>query len=405
MKMIDMKGIRDKLNFIKEVTLKKFNAGSLKPTKIDLKNFKFDRRAFLISIGILIVLAVFIRTTMNIQKVLFKKKSEIAAKAKPITFEEEATAVKAYKVKRMDFKDTLPALGNVKGFKENDLKFQVAGIIESFNFEEGEKIQEGDIIASLIQKDALLKLKYSEIELTKNKKLFEIGAIAPLKMDQSKLEYESAKSDLDKTNIYAMSSGLMGPRMLDVGSYATPNDRVGIFVNIWYVGIIVFISGGLAIYNFFSKKLGMLKDIVISLIVISIYPVALALTLGGNQSPRRTSLFIFPIWLFLTVMAYEIVRDIVDAPGDSLGGPSLFSSKISPQKTKKIAISFALGGLPFAFLPFVLKMCGALYLVGFLGATFVLCCGAFLRIELLSKALFLEILLITVFSLLDMAVA
>lgn len=180
---------------------------------------------------------------------------------------------------------------------------------------------------------------------------------------------------------------------------------IGIFVNIWYIGIIAFVSGGLAIYNFFSKKLGILKDIIISLIVISIYPIALALTLGGNQSLRRTSLFIFPIWLFLTVMAYEIVRDIVDAPGDSFSGPSPFSSKIGPQKTKKIAISLALWGLPFAFLPFVFKMCGALYLVGFLGATFVLCCGAFLRIELLSKALFLEILLITVFSLLDMAVA
>ncbi|MDD5496708.1 MAG: hypothetical protein PHP46_06385, partial [Candidatus Omnitrophica bacterium] len=234
---IDMKSIRDKLNFFKEVTLKKvapgnFNLKNLNPKNFDIKNFKFDKKVFFLIIVILILLTVFVKTTMNIQKVLFKKKADIAAKARPVTFEEEATAIKAYKVKRMDFKDTLPSLGNIKGFKEHDLKFQVPGIVESFNFEEGEKIQEGDIIASLIQKDALLKLKYSEIELNKNKKLFEIGAIAPLKMDQSKLEYESAKSDLDKTNIYAMSSGLMGPRMMDVGSYATPNDRVGLFVNI-----------------------------------------------------------------------------------------------------------------------------------------------------------------------------
>jgi RND family efflux transporter MFP subunit len=151
-----------------------------------------------------------------------------------VTFDEEATSVKAYKVKRMDFKDTLPALGNIKGFREIDLKFQVPGILESFNFEEGEKIQEGDIIASLDQKDALLKLKYAETELSKNKKLFEIGAISSIKMEQAKLEYESAKNDLDKTNIYALTNGVMGPRLKDVGSFVTPNevsDRVGVFVS------------------------------------------------------------------------------------------------------------------------------------------------------------------------------
>jgi len=214
MNMMDMKGLKDKMG--------------------ELKNFKFNKKTFLIIVAILIALVVILRMTGNIQKTLFKKKADITAKSKPITFEEDATAVKAYKVKRMDFKDTLPALGNIKGFKEVELKFQVAGVIESFNFEEGEKIQEGDIIASLIQKDALLKLKYAEVELSKNQKLLDIGAISPIKMEQSKLEYESAKSDLDKTNIYAMANGLMGPRTMDVGSYVNPNgnDRAGIFVNI-----------------------------------------------------------------------------------------------------------------------------------------------------------------------------
>ncbi|MDO8536021.1 MAG: efflux RND transporter periplasmic adaptor subunit [Candidatus Omnitrophota bacterium] len=225
MKMIDMNGIKDKLNFLKKIDLK----------KLDPKKFKFNKKTFFMIIIALIVLVLIVRTTGNIQKVLFKKKSDIASKAKPITFEEEATAVKAYKIKRMDFKDTLPALGNIKGFKEVELKFQVPGIVESINFEEGEKIQEGDIIASLNQKDALLKLKYAELELSKNKKLFEIGAISPMKIEQSNLEYESAKSDLDKTNIYAVSNGLMGPRAMDVGSYFSPNEtgyKVGVFINV-----------------------------------------------------------------------------------------------------------------------------------------------------------------------------
>src|SRR3989338_5082919 len=97
----------------------------LNTIKERLKNFKFNKKTFLTVSLVIVVLAIVGKMTLNIQKVMFKKKADIAAKAKPITFEEEATAIKAYKIKRMDFKDTLPAMGNIKGFKENDLKFQI----------------------------------------------------------------------------------------------------------------------------------------------------------------------------------------------------------------------------------------------------------------------------------------
>lgn len=193
---------------------------------------KTKKKFLFIAIIAVVAVIILVRTTGNIQKAIFKKKPGSGDKVPAVTFEEETPSVKAFMVKRMDFKDTLPSIGNIKGFKEIDLRFQSQGIIESINFEEGEKVQEGDIIASLVQKDALLKLKYAEVELTKNKRLFEIGAIAQLKLDQAKLEYESAKSDLDKTNIYAMFNGFMGAKILDVGSYVNPstNDKVGTFI-------------------------------------------------------------------------------------------------------------------------------------------------------------------------------
>lgn len=199
---------------------------------INFKDKKFRKKFLFISLTVIVAVIILARTTANIQNVLFKKKPEVGKKAPAIEFEEEATPVKVFKVRKTDFKDTLPCIGNVRGFREVDLKFQVAGIIESFNFEEGEKIQEGDIIANLVQRDALLKLKYAEIESNKNQKLFEIGAIFQMKLDQSKLEYESAKSELAKTNIYAVSNGLLGSTLIDVGSYVTPTDKVGVFVDI-----------------------------------------------------------------------------------------------------------------------------------------------------------------------------
>lgn len=166
----------------------------------------------------------------RIRKALFKK---TRTEEKPtVSIASEAIPVKAYETKRVSFKDTLPVMGNIKGFKEIDLKFATSGVLENFNFEVGERIQEGDIIANLVQRDAILKLKYAELEAEKTKKLFDIGGIDRIKLEQSKLEYESAKSDFEKTNIYAIIDGVLGRRDTDVGSYVTPNDKIGAFVDI-----------------------------------------------------------------------------------------------------------------------------------------------------------------------------
>lgn len=209
---------------------------------------KFDKRIFKVFIPIVVSLI----ALMAIVGVIWKHKdkvigaaNEIAVKLRldkvpiigrfvkkaeerPVTEEmpEEAILVKVYKVSKRDFQDTLPSLGTVKGYREMNLKFEVNGVIDSINFREGEEIREGDIIASLDQYDALLKLKYAQIELDKNKKLFEIGSIVKTKLDQSELEYESAKSELDKTYLYAPRDGILGTRDAEVGEFVTSNDKI-----------------------------------------------------------------------------------------------------------------------------------------------------------------------------------
>jgi len=201
-----------------------------KLSKITIRGVNVKRNYIIIIVGILLVGVIFARTAGNIHQALFKRKAP--KESEELELIGEAIPVKVYKLRRTNFKDTLPVMGNIKGFKEIDLKFETNGILESFNFEEGERIQEGDIIANLNQRDALLKLKYAELEVEKTKKLFDIGAFDKVKLEQSKLEYESAKSDFEKTNIYAVSDGALGSRDIDVGTYVTPNEKVGTFVDI-----------------------------------------------------------------------------------------------------------------------------------------------------------------------------
>lgn len=139
--------------------------------------------------------------------------------------------VKVYKVAKVNFRDSLPSLGNVKGFREFDLKFAVNGYIEYINFREGEKITQGDIIASLDQKEALLKLEYAKLESDKQERLYELGSVLESKMKQSQLEYQSAKAELDKTNLIAPSDGYIGSLQYDRGAFVTPQEKVATFID------------------------------------------------------------------------------------------------------------------------------------------------------------------------------
>ncbi len=159
---------------------------------------------------------------------VFKKSK---TKPEPQKLEEVPMPVKVYKAAKVSFRDTLPALGTIKGFREFDLKFATQGNIEYINFKEGEKITQGDIIASLDQKEALLKLEYAKMELEKQTKLFELGYSIETKLKQSQLEYQSAKAELDKTNLVAVSDGYIGAIETDRGAYVSPQDKIGTFID------------------------------------------------------------------------------------------------------------------------------------------------------------------------------
>lgn len=161
--------------------------------------------------------------------VLQSKKKKVEEEKKPV---ETPMPVKVYKVAKVSFRDTLPSLGTIKGFRELDLKFATPGNIEYINFKEGERITQGDIIASLDQREPLLKLEYAKIEMEKQAKLLELGSIVESKAKQSSLEYQSAKAELDKTNLVALADGYIGSIEVDKGSYVTPQDKIGTFVDV-----------------------------------------------------------------------------------------------------------------------------------------------------------------------------
>jgi len=164
------------------------------------------------------------------------------------TAEEAKIGIKVFKVGRFNFEDSLNALGTIKGAVEFKLSFEVPGIINSINYREGEKYEEGALLISLKQDDILLRLKRAQTELKKAKtalaiaedkvseheKLLKIGAIPQSTLDKVKLERDSAQYDVE-VDLYAPTDGMIGELNVEEGEIVTPNTLVGSHIQIDYV--------------------------------------------------------------------------------------------------------------------------------------------------------------------------
>jgi membrane fusion protein, multidrug efflux system len=167
---------------------------------------------------------------------------------------EELVTVRSYRILRGDFIDVLPSMGTIKGDREVELRFESNGIVDSINFFEGDLVRRGDIIATLAQKDALLKLEYAKSKLKTqqlaeeaakkkleiHQRLYDDGIIIKPKLEEIQIEYESAKSqaqssqkevefalsELDKTYRYSPINGVMGTRDIEVGEFVTSNIKI-----------------------------------------------------------------------------------------------------------------------------------------------------------------------------------
>ena len=179
-----------------------------------------------------------------------------AAKDAPI-------AVKGFKVGRFNYEDTLNVLGTIKGAQEVKLSFEVPGVVNSINYREGERYEEGALLVSLRQDDILLRLKraqaafnkaesqakVAENEVEENEKLLAMGAIPASTLEKKKLEMDAAKYEaetqrlemkaneamLEKSNLYAPSSGMLGELNIQEGENVSQNTLVGTHINIEYV--------------------------------------------------------------------------------------------------------------------------------------------------------------------------
>jgi RND family efflux transporter MFP subunit len=237
--------------------IKRTGFSEVKPEKrkFKKKGSKTGKMILWLFLGLVIM---FIASRFNVSIFdIFKKKTVVEEQQEEV---KELPLVKVFHIVKTDFKDFLPVVGTVKGFKEIDMKFPNAGKIKSINFMEGDLIGEGEVLAELDQKEAELKIDYQKAnfegaksafiaaskKLANAQKMFNIGAIyvskldeaimeadeAIYKMNAAKVELDSAVHEIEKNKLTSIISGVIGILNMEAGEFATNSDKVLILIDI-----------------------------------------------------------------------------------------------------------------------------------------------------------------------------
>ncbi len=171
--------------------------------------------------------------------------------------------VTVFKAFKTGFRDTLPALGTLKGHRETKISFEKPGTIAFFNFKEGDLVAEGALICSLDKQENEIKVRHAEaklkeeqsnLSLADNKlkraqQLFKIGGMAKSMYEAASFEYEknlhaveSAKIELENTrlelkkcDLFSPYEGLLGNKYVETGEAVSNNTLVCDIIDVAYM--------------------------------------------------------------------------------------------------------------------------------------------------------------------------
>ncbi|MDP2653127.1 MAG: efflux RND transporter periplasmic adaptor subunit [Candidatus Omnitrophota bacterium] len=144
-----------------------------------------------------------------------------------------AVSVIAEPVKQEKIEDKISLVGTLAADEAVEIKNQVPGVIEQIGFEEGQAVQQGQMLfmidaaklnASLSQAEANLGLAGTTFERLSS--LIKSGAVSQQEYDQAKSDLEAKqaeanliKAQLKETVITASFDGVMGERKVSLGQF------------------------------------------------------------------------------------------------------------------------------------------------------------------------------------------
>ena len=186
-------------------------------------------KKILIAITILIVLAI-----VFLPKILSSTKSGAIM---PIGRPDMVVPVKAHIVSLETLSNSVYTTGTILANEEVELRSEISGKIIKILFKEGSYVNKGDLLIKINDADlqaqlrrAESKVKLSKEKESRQKQLRDGNLISQEEYDNTvgelnvnQADYDLIKAQIDKTEIRAPFSGVVGLRSVSEGSYVTTN--------------------------------------------------------------------------------------------------------------------------------------------------------------------------------------
>lgn len=144
-----------------------------------------------------------------------------------------AVSVVAVPVSEEKIEDKISLVGTLAADESVEIKNEISGVIEQLGFDEGQKVQQGQMLfmidagklnASLAQAEANIGLAKTTFDRLSS--LIKAGAVSQQEYDQAKSDLEAKQAEVDlikaqlkETVISATFDGVMGERKVSVGQY------------------------------------------------------------------------------------------------------------------------------------------------------------------------------------------
>lgn len=154
-----------------------------------------------------------------------QQKQEVAKK------ESTSIRVKTQSVKTVDGLSNLRYSGTVEAAQTIPLTFQSSGTVEQVLVQEGDAVHKGQLLAIVSKADnqsiynsSLATYQQAKDGYDRLKQVYEKGSLSEVKwvemetnMKQAESQLQIAKNNLDKCNLYAPTSGIVGKRNIEPG--------------------------------------------------------------------------------------------------------------------------------------------------------------------------------------------
>lgn len=177
---------------------------------------------------------------------LMNNKKQIDAKKQMPDTTGVQISVNVAEVKSKASEKNLTLVGTVTANKVIDIKAEVAGTLTSVNFDLGDQIRQGQVLARVDARVKSLAVSTAEQTLANAKQnverytnLFKGGAATEAQLQQYQLTYDNAKNQLEQarkelnnTNIVAPISGVITLKPVETGAFVNVGTSIGTLVDV-----------------------------------------------------------------------------------------------------------------------------------------------------------------------------